>query len=101
LVERARLLEFQNRWFDASFIGNCERMVLTYEQLSAELGVEKDLGKEIARFVGGAVGDAYEPRHQKVTAPLYEIVENYHEVRAACIVAGLGKYVKPQPRKPD
>ena len=99
LTQKARLLEFQIRWFQATFIGNCERMTVTYEQLVAELGVEKSLGKDIARFVGGATGDAYEPRHQKVTPPLYEVIENYQEVRAACIDAGLGKYVQAQARK--
>jgi LPS sulfotransferase NodH len=98
LVSRARLLEFQNRWFDASFIGNCERMSLTYEQLSAELGAEKKLGKEIAQFVGGSIGDAYTPRYQKVTPPLIDVVENYAAVRSACIAAGLGRYF---PRSAD
>lgn len=95
LVERARLLEFQNRWFEATFIGNCKRMGLTYEQLAAELGVEKALGNEIAQFVGGTEGTKYSPRHQKVTPPLIDIVENYEEVRQACVAAGLGKYLKP------
>lgn len=99
LVQKARLLEFQNRWFQATFIGNCERMTLTYEQLSAELGVDKNLGKEIARFVGGTLGEAYAPRHEKVTPPLWDIVENYQELRDACIAAGLGKYVQPKPSK--
>lgn len=96
LVQKARLLEFQNRWFQSTFIGNCEHMTLTYEQLTADLGVEKALGKSIARFVGGSTGEPYAPRHEKVTPPLYEIVDNYQELRAACIAAGLGNYVRPK-----
>jgi hypothetical protein len=96
IVRKARLLEFQNRWFQSAFIGNCERMTLTYEQLSADLGVDKALGKSIARFVGGSIGEPYTPRHEKVTPPLYEIVDNYQELRVACIAAGLGKYVRPK-----
>jgi hypothetical protein len=99
LVKKARLLEFQNRWFHSDYIGKCHRMKVTYEQLKAELDVEKSLGKEIARFVGGSLEGSFAPRHQKVTPPLADIVSNWNEVRAVCIAAGLGKYVKVTPTK--
>lgn len=93
LVRQAKLLERQTRWFK-DWIGKARKIAVTYEQLAAELGSGGALDSTLADFAGGTKGAAFASRHQKVTRPLPEVVENYAEVQQACVAAGLEQWMQ-------
>ncbi len=92
LIRRAKQLEIQTRWFK-QWIGNARKATVTYERISAELGQAGELDSTLAEIAGGTPKKAFKPRHQKLTRPLREVVENFDELKQACDEAGLGGYI--------
>lgn len=92
VMRRAKQLERQILWY-TSALSDARKLTVTYEQLARELGQGGMLDTEIAEFAGGILAGAFQPRHQKVTRPLPEVIENYAEVKAACEAAGLGRHL--------
>jgi hypothetical protein len=92
LVRRAQDLETEKSWF-RRWLANVRHLDLTYERISAELGRGGELDDALARFAGGTRTKPFVPRHQKITRPLREIVENFADLKSACDDAGLGHLV--------
>jgi LPS sulfotransferase NodH len=93
VVRNARLLARQSDCFERRWMGSVERMTVTYEQVAASLGQGGALDREIAAFVGGSSVRPFSPRSRKMTKPLHEVVENYHELRRECDAAGLSRFL--------
>jgi hypothetical protein len=91
VVRRAKLLSLQAAWFKGWIGEPC--LDVTYEQLAGELGRRGALDERLAAFLGGELAAPFVPRHQKVTRPLSEVVENYEELHRACSTEGLGDFL--------
>jgi hypothetical protein len=92
VARQAKLLERQNNWFKG-WIGKNRKLSVTYEALAAKLGQDADFDSQLAEFVGGKRRESFSPRHQKVTRPLPEVIENYADVVRACEEAGLTEHL--------
>jgi hypothetical protein len=92
LVWRAKNLQRQIDWFKEC-TATVRRVTVTYEALARELGSGGELDESLENFVGGHRIAAFRPRHQKVTRPLADIVENFSDLKQACEAAGLGGYL--------
>lgn len=92
IIRRAKLLEKEIQWF-RKWTKKNNRIEITYERVSAELGHNGQLDAELAIFLGGAPTAPFRPRYQKLTRPMREVLENFDELKAACEGAGLGKLV--------
>ena len=96
LIRRSKLLERQTSLFKG-WIRAARNTSVTYERIAADLGRGGALDSALAAFVGGMPDAAFTPRHQKITRPLPEVVENYAELKAACEAAGLGAHLPVHP----
>ena len=92
IIRRAKLLEEGTQWFK-EWTGKNNRIRLTYERASAELGLNGELDAELTKFLGRGPRAPFRPRVQKLTPPLHEIVENFDELKGACEKAGWGRFV--------
>ncbi|HVU19378.1 MAG TPA: hypothetical protein VHE09_01515 [Rhizomicrobium sp.] len=92
VIRRARLLERQTGWFKEWTKRNA-RIELTYERAAAELGKGGALDASLTGFLNTALKKPFEPRVQKLTPPMREIVENFADLKAACETAGWGRFV--------
>ena len=92
VVRRARLLERQTGWFK-DWTRRNSRIEITYERVAAELGKGGALDASLGSFLGTAMKKPFEPRVQKLTPPMREIVENFADLKAACEKAGWERFV--------
>lgn len=88
IVRRAKLLQRQSRlykdWTDAN-----RKLEVTYEEISANLGIGGETDAKFEGFLGAKLKQPFQPRHEKLTRPMQEVVENYDELKTACIAEGL------------
>lgn len=89
VVRRAKLLKRQTEIFK-DWMGSNRALEITYEEIAAHLGKGTETDAKITAFLGAGLKKDFQTRHQKVTLPLSEIVENYDELKAACDKDGLG-----------
>jgi hypothetical protein len=66
------------------------KIELTYEEIAAHLGKGTETDARITAFLGAGLKKDFQSRHEKVTLPISEIVENYDELKTACEKDGLG-----------
>jgi hypothetical protein len=92
LMHRAKLLEQQSQLFKR-WTGSNRKLEITYEELAAGIGRGGAIESRIGEFLGSKPRRAFEPRHQKLTPPLRDVVENFEELKAACRAEGLGRYL--------
>jgi hypothetical protein len=92
VVHRAKLLEEEIRWF-RKWTEKNRRIEITYERVSVDLGREGPLDAELTGFLGQTPRMLFRPRHQKLTRPMREVLENFAELKSACDGAGLGRLV--------
>lgn len=92
VVRKARLLERQTGWFK-DWTKRNSKIELTYERVAGELGKGAALDAALTGFLGTALKKPFQPRVQKLTPPMREIVENFAELKAACEKAGWERFV--------
>jgi len=93
IVRRAQLLERQTNLFK-DWTSDNNKMAITYEQASAELGKGGELDETLTKFMGAPLRKPFEPRVKKLTKPLREVVENFGDLKRACGNAGLARFVE-------
>jgi len=91
IIHRARLLERQTALY-ADWTAKNRKLALTYEEISAGLD-NGGAGDRVSAFLGSKLRRAFHPKHQKLTPPLRDVVENFAELKTACEAAGLGRFV--------
>jgi len=92
IVRRARLLQRQTAWFK-DWTKKNSTIELTYEGVAADLGKGGPLESALAAFLHTKSGKAFNPRVQKLTPPLHEVVKNFDELKAACRRSALAQFV--------
>ncbi len=88
VIRRAKLLQRQTQLFKGWTSGT-RKIEITYEEISAHLGKGGETDANLTAFLGSKLRNEFQPRHQKVTRPVAEIVENFDELRTACAKDGL------------
>jgi hypothetical protein len=96
VVRKARILEREIYWFKEWTMKNLS-FQMSYEQVSAELGRGGQLDTALTNFLGSKPVGPFKPRHRKLTRPLYEVLENFSELKAACEAVGLSSMVAGPP----
>jgi hypothetical protein len=89
VMRRAALLQQQTKLFK-DWTGGTRKIEITYEEIAAHLGKGGETDAKLTAFLGSKLKNEFKPRHQKVTRPVAEIVENFDELRMACAKDGLG-----------
>lgn len=89
VLRRAKLLQRQTQLFK-DWTAGCRKVAITYEEIAAQLGKGGETDTKLVAFLGSKLKNGFQPRHQKVTRPVADIVENFDELKAACAKDGLG-----------
>lgn len=91
VVHRAKLLERQTALY-TDWTAKNRKLAVTYEEVSTGLD-NGEAGGRLSAFLGSKLRRAFAPKHQKLTPPLREVVQNYDDLRKACDDAGLGRFL--------
>ncbi|MEI9930874.1 MAG: hypothetical protein WDM89_10070 [Rhizomicrobium sp.] len=89
---KAKLLERQIGLF-RHWTNKNARVEVTYEQVASDLGKDRPAEHALTKFLNTGLKKPFNPRVQKVTPPLREVVENFAELKMACEEAALGHLV--------
>jgi len=92
VVHRAKLLEEQSRLY-REWTSKIRKLELTYEEIAAGLGSGGETEARLGEFLHSKPRHPFKPRHQKLTPPLHDVVENYEELKTACRARGLERYL--------
>jgi hypothetical protein len=92
IIRRAKLLDRQKYWF-REWIKRNSKFEMSYERVSSELGSGGELDASLTTFLGSSLKAEFAPRHQKLTRPLREVMQNFAELKSACESVGMGQYL--------
>jgi hypothetical protein len=89
VVRKAKMLQRQTRLY-RDWTGNCRKIEIAYEDIALRLGRGGEIDEKLGEFLGSKLKEPFKPKHEKLTRPMREIVENFDELKAACEAEGLG-----------
>lgn len=89
IMRKAKMLQQQTKLYRDWSAAN-HKIEIAYEEMSGKLGQGGEIDKRVNGFLESQLKDAFRPRHEKLTKPMQQIVENFDELKEAAAADGLG-----------